>query len=227
MHPGRNFATQALQHNVAVHAWTERLEVEFVDAARFATAEEELRYLLCELRVDGIFAENVDVGVRVAVGGCEGWSGAPSSSGSSGSNSAGSAAGSGSGSTAPKAAAGTGGYGFSSSRSQCPTTQTSSTSQTLVAAGSALLGLVLGSLLTYVVNHKWSRRRMRRGVGRRGMAVPSHVVDEHNGDNGGHHHQQRSDPAGYTGPSTGGTGGGDNGEVGLEMQQHSSHVEIT
>ena len=41
-----------------------------VNLGWFATAEEELLHLFCELEVDGIFAENVDVAVRVGRMGC-------------------------------------------------------------------------------------------------------------------------------------------------------------
>ena len=53
---GRDFTNTAREHGLAVHPWTERLEVEFLDQERFATAEEELLHLFCELEVDGIFA---------------------------------------------------------------------------------------------------------------------------------------------------------------------------
>lgn len=63
---GRDFVNSAKEHELGIHAWTERLETEFVDTDRFATAEEELRYLFYDLEIEGIFAENVDIAVRVS-----------------------------------------------------------------------------------------------------------------------------------------------------------------
>ena len=72
-----NLMDTAEQHGLAVHPWTERLEVQFLynnqnqKNKSFATAEEEVQYLFCEVGVDGIFAENVDLAVRVATMGCD------------------------------------------------------------------------------------------------------------------------------------------------------------
>jgi len=68
---GYEFMIQAKKHNVAVHAWTTREEVDFLISSDFATAEEELRYLYCHVGINGIFTENVDLGVRVGVRGCD------------------------------------------------------------------------------------------------------------------------------------------------------------
>ena len=62
---------EAKSRNLAVHPWTERLELEFV-SEKFDDAEEELTYLFCEMKVDGIFAENVNLAKRVGAAGCEG-----------------------------------------------------------------------------------------------------------------------------------------------------------
>ena len=69
---GREFMSMAKKYDLAVHPWTERLETEFLfDFNKFQSAEDELRYLYCELGIDGIFAENVDVAVRVGARGCD------------------------------------------------------------------------------------------------------------------------------------------------------------
>eukprot|EP00814_Leptocylindrus_danicus_P003863 CAMPEP_0116008018 /NCGR_PEP_ID=MMETSP0321-20121206/2621_1 /TAXON_ID=163516 /ORGANISM="Leptocylindrus danicus var. danicus, Strain B650" /LENGTH=478 /DNA_ID=CAMNT_0003476777 /DNA_START=120 /DNA_END=1556 /DNA_ORIENTATION=- len=66
---GRGFIQKAHEYKLAVHPWTSRLETEFVDD-RFATIEEELEYLYCDIGIDGMFIENVDVGTRIASAGC-------------------------------------------------------------------------------------------------------------------------------------------------------------
>lgn len=68
---GDDFMNTALEHNLAVHAWTERAEVEFVNVG-FDNAEEEMEFLFCTLKVHGIFAENVDLAVRVGHQTCPG-----------------------------------------------------------------------------------------------------------------------------------------------------------
>mmetsp|Transcript_7264 Transcript_7264/g.9662 ORF Transcript_7264/g.9662 Transcript_7264/m.9662 type:complete len:578 (+) Transcript_7264:160-1893(+) len=70
---GRDFMeTARLEHRLAVHPWTERMELSFVTPNHgFATAEDELMYLICVLKIDGIFAENVDLAVRVGMKGCD------------------------------------------------------------------------------------------------------------------------------------------------------------
>jgi len=67
----KQFMISAKQHNLAVHPWTERLENEFTDTSRYNSAEDELRYMYCELGIHGIFAENVDMAVRVGLRGCD------------------------------------------------------------------------------------------------------------------------------------------------------------
>eukprot|EP00591_Stephanopyxis_turris_P004944 CAMPEP_0195512668 /NCGR_PEP_ID=MMETSP0794_2-20130614/4553_1 /TAXON_ID=515487 /ORGANISM="Stephanopyxis turris, Strain CCMP 815" /LENGTH=468 /DNA_ID=CAMNT_0040640511 /DNA_START=122 /DNA_END=1528 /DNA_ORIENTATION=+ len=67
---GRDFMNTAFERNLAVHPWTERAEIEFVKD-RFVDAASELSYLFCDLKVKGIFAENVDVAIRVVALGCE------------------------------------------------------------------------------------------------------------------------------------------------------------
>lgn len=53
-----------------VHPWTERLEIEFVNST-FTHASDELKYLFCTAKIDGIFAENVDISVRVSRESCD------------------------------------------------------------------------------------------------------------------------------------------------------------
>lgn len=64
-----HFMEEARSLNLAVHPWTERLELEYV-SDKFSDAEEELIFLFCEMGVDGIFAENVGLAKRVAAVGC-------------------------------------------------------------------------------------------------------------------------------------------------------------
>lgn len=64
-----HFMEEARSLNLAVHPWTERLELEYV-SNNFSDAEEELIFLFCEIKVDGIFAENVGLAKRVAAVGC-------------------------------------------------------------------------------------------------------------------------------------------------------------
>lgn len=66
---GRDFMETALEHELVIHPWTERLEVEFVNT-RFDTSQDELKYLFCNLRIDGMFAENIATAKQVAAQGC-------------------------------------------------------------------------------------------------------------------------------------------------------------
>ena len=66
----QKFMAIAMGHDLDVHPWTERLEIVFV-SDRFNNAEVELQYLFCELKVDGIFAENVGLAKRVGAMRCE------------------------------------------------------------------------------------------------------------------------------------------------------------
>ena len=67
---GYEFMIQAKKHRLAVHPWTTREEVDYLEP-QFSTAEEELRYLYCHVGIHGIFTENVDLGVRVGMRGCD------------------------------------------------------------------------------------------------------------------------------------------------------------
>jgi len=62
---GREFVNNVIEYRLAVHPWTERLEVNSL-YDRFNNSEEELKYLFCTVGVDGVFSENVDVALRVA-----------------------------------------------------------------------------------------------------------------------------------------------------------------
>jgi len=63
-------------HGLAVHPWTVRLEMESNGAtggvpAIFSSAEEELRYYFCDLKVDGVFTENIVAATTVGAEGCD------------------------------------------------------------------------------------------------------------------------------------------------------------
>lgn len=174
---GRDFVNSAKEHELAVHAWTERLEAEFVDTDRFANAEEELRHLFCELEVDGIFAENVDVAVRVGKMGCpkeeeeesigkEGEKqGAEGEKGSAGSS---------------ESSDGGGNNGSSASNQYKGTCYQSSQQQMMVVVGSALFGAFIGSLFTYLISINCNKRRVRRGTTRRQVQIPTADIRDEN-----------------------------------------------
>ena len=70
----REFMERAIKFNLVVHPWTERPELEFVDSSKenpFATNFDEMMFLLCEVKVHGVFTESVDAGVRGVTMGCE------------------------------------------------------------------------------------------------------------------------------------------------------------
>jgi len=67
---GRDFMNLAIKHGLVVHPWTERMEVSYVDE-KFINSEMELTQLFCKFKVNGIFAENVALAVRVGAVGCE------------------------------------------------------------------------------------------------------------------------------------------------------------
>jgi hypothetical protein len=165
---GRDFVNSAKEHELGIHAWTERLETEFVDTDRFATAEEELRYLFCDLEIEGMFAENVDVAVRVGAMGCpkdkEGGAGdSGTQSAEVGSDNTG------------KGAAST------EASSNCQTASNNKSDQqqrATIAAGFTLFGGLLGSFVTYLVSIGCNRRRVKRGTTRRQVQVPTAALDE-------------------------------------------------
>ena len=171
---GRDFVNSAKEHELGIHAWTERLETEFVDTDRFATAEEELRYLFCDLEIEGIFAENVDVAVRVSsveclkdVGQEDGLTDGDTKTVEGDSKGQGGALVD-TGSTVDK---GTG------SACQNGLFEESGQQQlALAAAGCTLLGGVLGSFLTFL----FSQRRVRRGTTGRQVQIPSAELRDEN-----------------------------------------------
>lgn len=75
----REWVAKAHSERLAVHPWTVRLEIESEKHVGgvphiFSSAEEELRYLFCELKVDGIFSENIALAQMVGSEGCDEYS---------------------------------------------------------------------------------------------------------------------------------------------------------
>mmetsp|Transcript_12152 Transcript_12152/g.26601 ORF Transcript_12152/g.26601 Transcript_12152/m.26601 type:complete len:489 (-) Transcript_12152:605-2071(-) len=66
---GKQIMKEAKARGVAVHPWTERLETKFV-LDTLTDAMMETKYLFCNVGVDGLFFENVDVGVQASQAGC-------------------------------------------------------------------------------------------------------------------------------------------------------------
>ena len=64
------FVHEAIKRNLVVHPWTERLEIEFVNE-RFNDAEEELTHLFCDLKIHGMFFENVGLGRKIVEKPCD------------------------------------------------------------------------------------------------------------------------------------------------------------
>ena len=172
---GRDFVNSAKEHELGIHAWTERLETEFVDTDRFATAEEELRYLFCDLEIEGVFAENVDVAVRVSNVQClkdEGGDGGTKDSGDT-KTTEDDSKGKGGASVETGTTTDTG----ASSACQNGFFEESDQQQlAMVAAAFTLLGCVLGSFLTFL----FSRRRVRRGTTVRQVQIPTAEIREEN-----------------------------------------------
>jgi hypothetical protein len=67
---GYEFMIESKKLDLAVHPWTTRDEMEFV-SPEFESAEEELRFLYCKRGISGMFTENVDLGIKVGVRGCD------------------------------------------------------------------------------------------------------------------------------------------------------------
>ena len=69
----REWVAKAHSIGLAVHPWTIKLETEDKGGVPqlFSSAEEELRYYYCELRVDGIFSENIAIAQIVGAEGCD------------------------------------------------------------------------------------------------------------------------------------------------------------
>lgn len=66
-----DFMTEARKLGLAVHPYTSRAESEFFDTSVYSTARDEVEMLYCHTGIDGMFIENVDVGVEVGLTGCD------------------------------------------------------------------------------------------------------------------------------------------------------------
>ena len=165
---GRDFVNSAKEHELGIHAWTERLETEFVDTDRFATAEEELWYLFCDLEIEGMFAENVDVAVRVGKVGCS------DDEGKEGGNGGGSGKGASDGSDNKEeiGASDNAGTGAGSNCQSTPNNKSDQQQLATMAAGFTLFGGLLGAFFTHLVSIGCNRRR-KRGTTRRQVQVPT------------------------------------------------------
>jgi len=80
----RAWVSKAHSQRLAVHPWTIRLEIESEKHVGgvphiFPSAEDELRYYFCELKIDGIFSENVAMAQIVGAEGCDGYTSEESS----------------------------------------------------------------------------------------------------------------------------------------------------
>jgi len=62
---GSELVEKAHHKDLAVFSWTERAEKRFL-LDPFVDAESEMLALICDVRIDGIFAENVDIATRAA-----------------------------------------------------------------------------------------------------------------------------------------------------------------
>ena len=69
----REWVAKAHSIGLAVHPWTIKLETGDKGGVPqlFSSAEEELRYYYCELKVDGIFSENIAIAQIVGAEGCD------------------------------------------------------------------------------------------------------------------------------------------------------------
>jgi len=64
------FVQEAIKRGLVVHPWTERLEVEFL-SEKYNNAEEELTHLFCDLKIHGMFFENVGLGRKIVEKPCD------------------------------------------------------------------------------------------------------------------------------------------------------------
>ena len=72
----REWIAKAHSEKLAVHPWTVRLEMESQGQSggvpsMFSSAEEEIRYYYCDLKIDGIFTENIAIAQIVGNEGCD------------------------------------------------------------------------------------------------------------------------------------------------------------
>lgn len=65
------FMTRSRENEIVVHVRVQSPELENIENDAFANAEEELRHLFCIMNIHGVFAENVDLAVRVGSRGCD------------------------------------------------------------------------------------------------------------------------------------------------------------
>jgi len=71
-HEAREWVAKAHSFRLAVHPYTIKLEKEAGGVPQlFSSAEEELRYYYCELKIDGIFSENIAIAQIVGAEGCD------------------------------------------------------------------------------------------------------------------------------------------------------------
>jgi hypothetical protein len=66
---------RATELDLVVHPWTERPELEYVggstSTSQFDTVLDEMRYLVCTVKVQGLFSESVQMAVMAANMGCD------------------------------------------------------------------------------------------------------------------------------------------------------------
>ena len=67
----RQFTNQAKEHDLVIHAWTERPALVDVIPLKNMTEQEEMTYLVCTVGVDGLFTEDVTTMRVVLEQGCE------------------------------------------------------------------------------------------------------------------------------------------------------------
>jgi glycerophosphoryl diester phosphodiesterase len=68
---GTNFIEKAHKVGLAVHPYTSRAETVFFDSSTYVTAKDEVEFLYCSTGIDGMFIENVNLGVEVGIRGCD------------------------------------------------------------------------------------------------------------------------------------------------------------
>jgi hypothetical protein len=68
---GTAFIKKAHKVGLAVHPYTSRAEANFFDASMYVTSRDEVESLYCRKGIDGMFIENVDIGVEVGIRGCD------------------------------------------------------------------------------------------------------------------------------------------------------------
>lgn len=173
----REFMIQAHEHNVAIHPWTQRLELRFINR-NFKSSEDELQFLYCNVGVDGIYAENVDLAVRAGVIGCDDGTNVVDASTGGGSSANG---------TSSSHIDTTSKSSTMASLMGCTTTNSSSKNAialsltslgpTIVGFAFGLVGMILGSVLTYCV---WNGRERKYRQFRRAQHHEEMLNGNHN-----------------------------------------------